>query len=213
VTTTGSNITQDMTPVEAANLLEKLEEGHQAAWLSTHEAPWQTAEYQSRFQNAAEADSVFRDLMWETVQNGMRRPGEPVEEFAERAESEAKLADPHKAGTEPPADPISQQAGAGTTPQRAADSQDTIADRLQNDASTPEGQAYARAFADTAAAHVKELRERDPLPEPDRTPGAPHPDPFLAARGWHVGEHGLYARRPQPQPQAAPGPDKELEAG
>src|SRR5262249_3051979 len=130
-----------MTPVEAANLLEKLENGHQAAWLSTHEAQWQTAEYQSRFQTAAEVDGIFRDLMWETVENGMRRPGEPVEEFAERAESEARLTDACNAGAEPSADPITQQADAGMTPQRAGDSRDPIADRLLNDASTPQGQA------------------------------------------------------------------------
>ena len=211
MTTTQSNITKDMTPVEAANLLERLEEGHQAAWLSAHEAQWQTAEYQSRFENAAEVDGVFHDVMWETVENGMRRPGEPVEEFAERAESEARLTDARKASAEPSADPITQQPGAGTTPQRAGDSQDAVADRLPNDASTPEGQAYARAFSETAAAHVKELRERDPLPEPDRTPGTPHPDPFLADRGWHVNEHGIYSRRPERQ--AAPQPEKDLEAG
>ena len=33
------NITKDMTPVEAANFLAKLEEGHLAAWRSTREAP------------------------------------------------------------------------------------------------------------------------------------------------------------------------------
>ncbi len=82
--------------------------------------------------------------------------------------------------------------------------------RLPNDARTPEGQAYAQAFSDTAAACVRELRERDPLPEPDRTPGALHPDPFLAGRGWHINEHGIYTRRAQPEPQA---PERELEAG
>jgi hypothetical protein len=173
--------------------------------------PWQDAEYQSRFQNAAEVDGVFRDVMWETVENGMRRPGEPVEEFAERAESEARLTDTRKAGAQPSADQITQQACAGMTSQCAGDSQDAIADRSLNDASTPEGQAYARAFSDTAAAHVKELRERDPLPEPDRTPGAPHPDPFLADRGWQVNEHGIYTRRPEPQ--AVPRLEKDLEAG
>ncbi len=81
---------------------------------------------------------------------------------------------------------------------------------LLNDARTPEGQAYARAFSDTAAARVKELRQRDPLPEPDRTPGALHPDPFLAGRGWHINEHGIYTRRAQPQPQT---PERDLEAG
>jgi hypothetical protein len=149
--------------------------------------------------------------MWETVENGMRRPGEPVEEFAERAESEARLAGARNAGAEPSADPITPQAGAGMAPQHAGDSQDVSADRLLNDASTPEGQACAGAFSENAAAYVKELRERGPLPEPDRTPGAPHPDPFLADRGWHVNDHGVYTRRPEPQ--AAPQLEKDLEAG
>jgi hypothetical protein len=211
VTTTGSNITKDMTPVEAANLLAKLEAGHQAAWLSTHEAPWPSAEYESRFQNAADVDGVFRHVMRETVNNGMRRPGEPVEEFAERAESEARLAGARKVGAVT-ADLITQRADAGMTPGRAGDSQSEIAARLLNDANTPEGQAYARAFSDAAATRVRELRERDPLPEPDRTPGAPHPDPFLASRGWHVNQHGIYTHRSEPEPQAPPRPEKELEA-
>jgi hypothetical protein len=211
VTTTESNITSDMTPVEAANLLAKLEEGHQAAWLATHEARWNSAEYEARFQNASEVDSVFRDLMWETAETRLRRPGEPVGQFAERAESEARLADARKADVETAADLSIQQADAGMTPERIGDSQHQIATWLLNDASTPEGQAYARAFSDTAATYVKDLQERDPLPEPDRTPGAPHPDPFLANRGWHVNEHAIYARKPEPQ--AAPRPDKELEAG
>jgi hypothetical protein len=45
----------------------------------------------------------------------------------------------------------------------------------------------------------------------DRTPGAAHPDPFLASRGWHANWHGIYSRKPEPQ--AAPRPEKELEAG
>jgi len=211
VTTIGSNITKDMTPVEAANLLAKLEEGQQAAWLATHEAPWRSAEYESRFQNAAEIDGVFRDVMWETVENGMRRPSEPVEEFAERAESEASLADARQAGAET-ADLITPQPGAGAMPERPREGQDEIAARLLNDANTPEGEAYARAFSDTAATYVRDLRERDPLPEPDRTPGTTHPDPFLASRGWHMNEHGIYTRRVEPELQAPPRPEKELEA-
>ena len=140
----------------------------------------------------------------------MRRPGEPVEEFAERAGKEARFADAPTAGAEMTAGQIIRRSDADMTPERAADSRDEIAARLPNDA-TPEGQAYARAFSDAAAAYVKELRERDPLPEPDRTPGAPHPDPFLAGRGWHMNQHSIYARKPEPQ--AAPQPEKDLEAG
>jgi hypothetical protein len=205
------NITKDMTPVEAANFLAKLEEGHLAAWRSTREAPWHSAEYQARFQNAAEVDGVFRDVMRETVENGMRRPGEPVEEFAERAGSEAWLADARKGDAGTPVGPVIQSAGAGAAPDGPEDSQNELTARLINDAGTPEGRAYARAFSGTAATYVRELRERDPLPEPDRVPGALHPDPFLAGRGWQVNEHGIYTRRAQPEPQAPP--EREPEAG
>jgi hypothetical protein len=211
VTTTQSNLTNDMTPVEAANLLVKLEDGHQAAWLSTREARWPSAEYQSRFQNAAEIDDVFRDLMWETLDKGMRQPGELVEDFAERAESEARLAIANQAGTEALTDLIIEQGDADMTPELAQSSQYEITGGVLSNPLTPEGQAYARAVSDTAAADVRDLRERDPLPEPDRTPGAPHPDPFLASRGWRINEHGIYTHKPELQ--APRQSQKELEAG
>jgi hypothetical protein len=211
VTTTDSNITKNMTPAEAANLLIKLKEGNQAAWLSTREMSWQDPEYQARLQNAAEVDRVFRDLMQETVENGMRRAGEPVDEFAERAGSEAWVADARELGAETPADSPTWRADAGISPEAAGYSQDEIAARLLDDPNTPEGHAYAGTFADTAATRVKELRQRDPLPEPDRTPGAPRPDQFLASRGWHANKHGIYTRRAQPEPQ--PPPERDLEAG
>lgn len=208
---TENDITKNMTAVEAASLLAKLEEGHRVAWMSTREAPWHSAEYRARFQNAMEVDGVFRDVMRETVENGMRRPGEPVEEFADRVGSEAWLAGMRKAGLEPRADPAIQQAGGDTPAERADGSQHEATTRLLNDARAPLVQARTRAFSDTAATRVRELRERDPLPEPDRRPGAPHPDPFLAGRGWRVNERGIYIRRAEPEPQAPP--ERELEAG
>jgi hypothetical protein len=214
VSTTQTTITDDMTPAEAANLLVELEEGDQAAWLSARELSWQSPEYESRFQNAAEIDGVFRDVLRETLDNGMRHPGEPVEEFADRAGSDAWLADARQADAETATvGPVTRQADAGITPEQAGNGQDEAAARLLSDASTAEGQAYARAFSDAAAARARELRGRDPLPEPDRTPGAPHPDPFFASRGWHVNEHGLYTRRAQPDPQPQARPGHELEAG
>jgi hypothetical protein len=147
--------------------------------------------------------------MWETLDNGVRRPGELVEEFAERATSEARLT--YTRNAETAADPMARQADADSTPERTGKSQDQLTARLLNDASTPEAQAFARALSDTAATDIRELRQRDPLPEPDRTPGAPHPDRFLASRGWHMNEHGIYTRRTEPEPQAPP--QHELEAG
>ena len=118
MTTTKSNTTKNMTPAEAANLLTKLDEGNQAAWLSTRELSWQDPEYEARFQNAAEVGSVFRDIMQETIESGMRRPGEPVEEFAEWAGSKAGLAHARKADSETTANPIIQ-ANAGTASELA----------------------------------------------------------------------------------------------
>jgi hypothetical protein len=210
VTTTERTITEGMTPVEAANLLARLEEGHQAAWLSTHQTPWRSAEYESRFQNAAEVDSVFRDVMWETVESGMRHPGEPVEQFAQRAEAEARQADAGPANVETAIDEVRSR-NVGVAPDRLRERPAEIAARQLNDPSTPEGRAFARALSDTAAAYLRELRKRDPLPEHDRTPGTPHPDQFLASRGWHVNEHGVYSR--EPEPQVLSRPDNELEAG
>lgn len=201
MTTIESNIIDDLTPVEVANFLAKLEEGRQAALLSTREAKWNSAEYESRFQNAAELDGVVRDIIRETIDNGMRRPGEPVEEFAERVGSEARLAEMRRADPEFHSDAIIPQTDIGMPPERAKDSQREVANRLPNDPRTSEIQAYTRAFSDTAATYVRRLRERDPLPEPDRTPGNLHPDPFLPGRGWHVNEHGTYIRRAQPEPQ------------
>jgi hypothetical protein len=165
---------------------------------------------QGRFQNAVEVDGVFRDIMRETVENGMRRPGELVEEFAERAGSEAWLASSaRKACAEPPVDPVIEPTGADTAPERAGDSPNELTAHLLCDAATSQGQAYAGAFSDAAATYLKELRERHPLPE-DRMPGAPHPDPFLAKRGWQVNKHGIYTRRAEPEPEP---PERDLEAG
>jgi hypothetical protein len=49
-------------------------------------------------------------------------------------------------------------------------------------------------------------KEEKDLDQPDLTPGTPHPDPYLAAKGWHVCGHGIYTRHPdgplQPEPEA-----------
>ena len=58
----------------------------------------------------------------------------------------------------------------------------------------------AAAFSDEAAARLREKygdRERERLAaDRDMTPGAPHADPVLAAKGWQASDHGTYIRRP-----------------
>jgi len=54
----------------------------------------------------------------ETLESGMRRPGETVEQFAERIDGEAKLAHARNGGTQIASGPITQQTSAEVTPLR-----------------------------------------------------------------------------------------------
>jgi hypothetical protein len=104
--------------------------------------------------------------------------------------------DPQAAGADAADRVIRAQAAAGVSTERIiAHSQDTAA-WLFSEAREPDGEAFARGYDDTAQAMVAELQE-EARPAPDRSPGAPHPDPRLAARGWQACEHGdgVYVRR------------------
>jgi len=61
-------------------------------------------------------------------------------------------------------------------------------------------QDISAAFSDAAADRLRELydqRQRAQLAAArDMTPGAPHPNPVLAAKGWQASDHGTYIRRP-----------------
>jgi hypothetical protein len=96
---------------------------------------------------------------------------------------------------------IIAQADAGMPTGRISDVQAGIAAHLLSEARTAEGQAFAREYDWTAETLVRELKELD---KPGPTPGAPHPDPALAAQGWHVCGHGIYTRHPDGQLQAEP---------
>jgi hypothetical protein len=114
------------------------------------------------------------------------------EELAARATARK---DPQAAGAEAADRVIRAQAAAGVSTERiSAHSQDTAA-WLFSEAREPDGEAFARGYGDTAQAMVAELQE-EARPAPDRSPGAPHPDPWLAARGWQACEHGdgVYVR-------------------
>jgi len=78
---------------------------------------------------------------------------------------------------------------------------------LLSEASTPDGRAFAQAYAEAAAILVADLRELDSPVAPAAATlpdGTPHADPFLAERGWQA-QGGLYVRRPAAEP--------EMEAG
>ena len=76
--------------------------------------------------------------------------------------------------------------------------------RLASEAKTPAQHAYVRSYAASTNALLADLRDLD-RPEPDRRPGAAHPDPRLAARGWQTGRHCIFERISSHEP--------ELEAG
>jgi hypothetical protein len=104
-------------------------------------------------------------------------------------------------GRETAGQQIIAQAGAGMPAGRISDVQADTAAHLLSEAHTAEGHAFAREYDWTAETLVRELKELD---EPRLTPGAAHPDPALAAQGWHVCGHGIYTRHPDGQLQAEP---------
>ena len=108
--------------------------------------------------------------------------------------------DPGKAGASTVSQIISAQAAAGMSADRIQEHHLEVSASLFSGAETEDGQAFAREYDQTGETLIAELREME-RPEPDRTPGAPHPDARLADHGWHTCEHGIYVRR-QAQAQA-----------
>jgi len=89
----------------------------------------------------------------------------------------------------------------GTAPDAIARRHEDIVASLLADAQTPGGQASAREYADTVGSYAHDPKELD---GPGLTPGTPHPDPYLAAKGWRVSDHGIYTRHRDGQLQAEP---------
>jgi hypothetical protein len=99
---------------------------------------------------------------------------------------------------------IIAQANTGMTADQIEAHHHDVAASLLNGAETPDGEAFALEYGFAAEALAGDLRAAGP----DRTPGAPHPDPVLADRGWQACEHGhgVYVRR-QAQAQADADPE------
>ena len=91
---------------------------------------------------------------------------------------------------------IRAQASAGVSTDRIEAHGADTASWLFSEAKTANGRAFAAGYDDTAQTLVAELREAA-HPQPNRSPGAPHPDPLLARRGWQACERGdgVYVRR------------------
>jgi len=114
--------------------------------------------------------------------------------------------DPGRLGAEAAEQIVTAQASSGVSTGRMARTHEDTAAWLWSEATTPEALQFAKGYEDTALSLVAELREAEhPLP----APGSPHPDPVLAAKGWHVSPDGpgVYVRR---QAESA---DMEREAG
>ncbi len=116
--------------------------------------------------------------------------------------------DPGKAGYLTAQQIITAQANAGMTAEQIEAHHHDVAASLLNGAATPEGEAFAVEYSLTGEALVSDLRADERGPEPDRTPGAPHPDARLAERGWRAcgHGHGVYVRR-QAQAEADADPE------
>ncbi len=124
-----------------------------------------------------------------------------------RADRDARAReDPARAGAITAQQIISAQAAAGMNADRIAAHHQEVSASLLSGADTEDGHAFAREYDTTGEALLADLREMQRGPEPDRTPGAPHPDARLAARGWRNCQHGIYVRH-QAQAEADSDPE------
>jgi hypothetical protein len=85
------DITAGLNAVEAAELLGKLERGHQEAYR-VQKTYWRTPEWTSRKAMSEELNAQSVEAHWATFESGLRKPGETVEQFATRARHEAEMA-------------------------------------------------------------------------------------------------------------------------
>lgn len=103
---------------------------------------------------------------------------------------------------------ITSRAEAGMDADAIARHHDDAAARLLSEAGTPGERSYADSYSFTGDALVSDLRDLEREP-PRLIPGTPHPDPFLADRGWEASRHGVWVRTGT----RTAAPDIELEAG
>jgi hypothetical protein len=89
---------------------------------------------------------------------------------------------------------------AGASLDAIAARHDDLSVSLASDAQTGPGRAYAAEFADTGRALIADLRQDAAAARGELVPaasslpdGTPHPEPFLARRGWEV-HGGVYQR-------------------
>lgn len=174
---------------EAAELTYQLREGAQAAYHAAEQA-WSTDEHTARFDTATEVDMASTKAARETTEIHGRDPAEPVHDWITRTRPA------EQAGAETASQIVTAQAEAGMDPGRIGAHHEDLTAGLLSDATTADGQAFGRAYDDTAATLAADLRrEADRGPAAASLPdGTPHADAFLAGRGWHV-DRGMYTRR------------------
>jgi predicted GIY-YIG superfamily endonuclease len=200
---------EDATAEQAAELQDTLERGYKRAYEAAHEAfnedPW-GAEYEARFQTAAECNEVGADVAHETLERGFRKSGEMTEEFLARAQAEGdrerELASARESGADTAHQLVLGWAEAGMPVDEIERRQHDLITELLGDTKTEAGKAWAQAYRDTTDTYVRELREMGQAPQ------AKPVDPRLAAKGWqrcteHPGCNVMVRRDPEPDLEAA----------
>jgi hypothetical protein len=125
------------------------------------------------------------------------------------------------AGAQEARDAAAAAIGSGRyDPERLDDWAWGAAEGLHGAATSDADRAFADGFERAALkASADYERAGRELAACYREPGSPHPDPDLAARGWHVSECGVYTRARARDaelaeaPAAAAAPELEREAG
>ncbi len=111
-----------------------------------------------------------------------------------------------KAGADTATQTITAQANAEVPVDQIDRHHQDVAAWLFSQSQGDDARAFAAEYNRQAETLVTELRHLN-RPEPDRSPGAEHPD----HPGWFANEHGVFVRGAERA--AARRPERELEAG
>ena len=111
-----------------------------------------------------------------------------------------------KTGADTATQTITAQANAGIPVEQIDRHHQDVAAWLFSEAQDEDARAFAAEYSRQADTLVTELRHLH-RPEPDRTPGAEHPD----HPGWFANQHGVFVRAADKA--AGQREQRELEAG
>lgn len=205
------SIAAELTKRQAAALVRELDRGQREAWRIARPGP----DYGPRLETACELTKLAAAEKAAQTSLAHERQGEQYRRGPARSmgnmQEQQEVIEAQRAGAKE-ADEVTMAAiqHGDRDGEQLADWARHASTGLAGAAVTEAERAFAAGFGRQALSLAAEYSRGDrSLAASSREPGAPHPDPALAATGWPTCQHGIYQRTGQPAAAA----EREREAG